>query len=128
MSEISAETIRNAATLMREHAKAATDGPWAWEATGDKDNSWALGLVCDESEQPIRGQLEHGQGVVVDGVCESINGHLSDAEHIASWHPGVALAVAAWLESAVDDPRCGCSLPNCADPDALAVARAYLGC
>lgn len=71
--------------------KAATPGPWAWEATGDKDNSWAVGLVQDDDEQPLSGQIEHGQGVVIDGVCESINGHVPDADHIARHDPARSL-------------------------------------
>jgi hypothetical protein len=43
----------------------------------------------------------------------------STAEHIASWHPAVALAVADWLEATV--------LTDANAPFALAVARAYLG-
>jgi hypothetical protein len=47
----------------------------------------------------------------------------ADAEHIASWHPAVALAVADWLDDTdteghhPDESCCG----------ACEVARAYLG-
>jgi hypothetical protein len=34
-------------------AKAATPGPWAWEATGEKDSSWAVGFVQDEDGNTI---------------------------------------------------------------------------
>jgi hypothetical protein len=27
--------------------RGATDPPWSWEATGEKDNSWCLGVECD---------------------------------------------------------------------------------
>jgi hypothetical protein len=55
-----------------------------------------------------------------------------DAEHIASWHPAVALAVADWLDSLVDAmtnpdaPNSGVSTDR-EERHALAVARAYLG-
>lgn len=119
--------LREAARLMRERAGKATPGPWAWEPTGDKDSSWAVGLVQDEqSEQALAGRLDHGQGIVIDGVCESIDGRLADAEHIASWHPGVALAIADWLdvEGAILERRMS---TESVEVPALRVARAYLG-
>jgi hypothetical protein len=72
-------------------AMAATGTAWAWEATGDKDNSWAVGHVEDEDGRPLSGEIEHGQGIVIDGVCESINGHIPDADHIARHDPARAL-------------------------------------
>ena len=67
--------------------------------------------------------------------------HDDNAEHIASWHPAVALAVAGWLDTAGADIwahgplcECGTSCDACDDNPwepharaALAVARAYLG-
>lgn len=76
-------------------AKDATPGPWAWEATGDKDSSWALGLVQDEDGNDLSGELECGTGVVIDGVCESINGRVPDAAHIARNDPTRMLREAA---------------------------------
>ena len=72
-------------------AKAATGTAWAWEATGDKDNSWAAGHVEGEDGCPLSGEIEHGQGIVIDGVCESINGNLADAAHIARHDPARVL-------------------------------------
>ena len=69
-------------------ALAATGTAWAWEATGDKDNSWTVGHVEGEDGRPLSGEIEHGQGIVIDGVCESINGNLADAAHIARHNPG----------------------------------------
>jgi hypothetical protein len=46
------------------------------------------------------------------------------SQYIASWHPGVALAVADWLERTVIDMEYG---EVTGDDEALAVARAYLG-
>lgn len=55
----------------------------------------------------------------------------ADAEHIASWHPDVALAVADWLDDEADDAerfQAQTRAPRLMVPRrALAVARAYLG-
>jgi hypothetical protein len=48
------------------------------------------------------------------------------AEHIASWHPTVALAVADWLDFSAKVYGGHYSSPK-ADSCALTVARAYLG-
>jgi len=72
-------------------AMAATGTAWAWEATGDKDSSWAVGHVEGEDGRPLSGEIGHGQGVVIDGVCESINGNLADAAHIARHNPARVL-------------------------------------
>ena len=77
-------------------AMAATGTAWAWEATGDKDNSWAAGHVESEDGCPLSGEIEHGQGIVIDGVCESINGNLADAAHIARHDPARALREVAF--------------------------------
>jgi len=82
-------------------ANAATPGPWAWEPTGDKDSSWAVGLVQDEDGSDLSGRLEPGQGVVIDGVCESINGHIPDADHIARHDPARALREVAFKRDMV---------------------------
>ena len=58
-----------------------------------------------------------------------------DAEHIASWHPAVALAVADWLDAtavrveAAREPKDGGARNHGwrGSRQALAVARAYLG-
>jgi hypothetical protein len=95
MDEAASETLITflAARLDEDEAaaKAATPGPWAWEATGDKNSSWALGFVQDEDGNDLSGELEHGAGIVIDGVCGSINGHVPDAAHIARNDPARAL-------------------------------------
>ena len=48
-----------------------------------------------------------------------------DREHIASWSPAVAFAVADWLDREVEWADIGAA--NSPQPEALAVARAYLG-
>jgi hypothetical protein len=77
---MTAELLREAAALMRERAEAATPGPWMraepWDrAVGQVDGPWV-------AETTALGQAT-----------------AANAEHIASWHPAVALAVADWLDA-----------------------------
>jgi len=94
---MSAETLREAAALMRKRAEAATPGPW-WGGGGKgpvrRKQQVALVGVAN-----MRGQGEKGCIAVLAGL----NGHRADdAEHIASWHPAVALAVAELFENLAD--------------------------
>lgn len=129
---MSAEMLRKAASLMRERAEAASPSPWAHE-TGNPGMHHILAddgtFVCDLEDGYAENGLT-GHDVPAD----------DDAEHIASWHPAVALAVADWLEDAAaaadDDVRAYAEerargkypywSPS-VDSQALAVARAYLG-
>jgi uncharacterized protein DUF6221 len=74
-------------------ARAATPGPWAWEATGQKDNSWGLGTVVgDDGETLLSGDVTDVEGAeVVDAVCYQDNGRLADAAHIALHDPADAI-------------------------------------
>jgi hypothetical protein len=97
------DLIREAVRLMRQRAEAATEGPW----TAHPD-----GLVWAERlGDPVSGSTE-----------------IEDAEHIASWHPSVALLVAdalervAWALSFDKD-----LIGRVGYEELLAVARAYLG-
>ena len=112
---MSAEILRRAASLMRERAEAATPGPWV--ASIDNPHFFRQPSV----QAPDQG---HDEEWVAE--CKDARYHgASDAEHIASWHPAVALAVADWLEQHADDHSSyDCNWEPCA---ALAVARAYLG-
>jgi hypothetical protein len=55
----------------------------------------------------------------------------ADAEHIASWHPAVALAVADWLDQHVEQHGPSAGRDECIWNDhacaAIAVALAFLG-
>lgn len=96
-----ADLLREAAELMRQRAQAATVGPWDWAEDG---LVWANRLG-----DPVSGSTE-----------------VEDAEHIASWHPTVALAVAHWLDIQAGGLERG--QDHTADTlQALKVARAYLG-
>ncbi len=100
---MSADLLRRAASLMRERAEAATRGPWVVDGYG-KDG-WQV----------------NGDGTVF-ADCHVFQ---NDADHIASWHPAVALAVADWLEAdATVIERHGLDVTV---SKAYAVARAYLG-
>lgn len=119
---MSAEILREAASLMRERAEAATRGPW----------------FADGRDVRGPGDWMDADFVLGFDACPT----QVDADHIASWHPVVALAVADWLEEtadhlsvetnqyadgsvclAVDAAAADCSIFQ----SALAVARAYLG-
>lgn len=93
-----ADAVLQAARLIRKRADAATRGPWR---RGERFGIWTADSAA----------------LVVSGGAT----HAPDAEHIASWHPVVALAVADALEAMVNsgDERQLAS--------ALAVARVYLG-
>lgn len=110
---MSAAKLREAAALMRSRAGAATDGPWGVASVG-------------------------GQGFAVhrgEHTTVSLFSARYDADHIASWHPAVALAVADWLESVAgamtppgeDVPAAGRHINSRDEAHALAVATAYLG-
>jgi len=102
---MSAETLRRAASLMRERASATDAAP-------EGAAHWFAPMTF-----------------VHDGFARE------DAVHIASWHPGVALTVSAWLDSvadadeppAHDGPHKGRTIAHVDENFAVAVARAYLG-
>ena len=102
------ETLREAAKVLRERAGAATPGPW--EAAQD--------------------HLTHSVGADVRSVpsggyaaadCCGYQGASTneDAAYIATMHPGVALALADWLDETAR------WVPIMEEP--LAVAEAVLG-
>jgi hypothetical protein len=113
---MSAELLRRAAAKMRETANAATSSPWGRASTD-------------------------GQGVAVhhgahDTVC--LYADRPDAEHIVSWHPDVALAVADLLDNAAEDqellavygelgPVHDTIMRRLAHQKAVHLARVYLG-
>jgi hypothetical protein len=105
---VSAEKLREAARLMKARAEAATQGPWGKGDPKANDGFWLTVGVWSGDPDNCHAECDRRQ----------------DAEHIASWDPAVALAVADWLDA--------CALVTEVAPDrhkglALAVARAYLG-
>lgn len=94
-TETPAETLRRAAEMMRAAANLATAGPYVVIPTGGhveifgRDHFWVAQAGCDETTQ-----AHH------------------DARYIAAMHPGVALAVAAWLQAEADAHDSGMAASN----------------
>lgn len=110
---MSAETLRRAAALMRERAESASGSPWQHVAIEDEDGA------ADSYVISLTGFTSIGEDV---GEAMAVG----DAEHIASWHPAVALAVAGLLEFAAPFGN----QPQPYSPTvehAMTIARAYLG-
>lgn len=107
--------LREASRLMRERAESASQGRWHHLCMGSEGCS----VIND-------GHLRERRHVAFCGRKEWKADH-ADAEHIASWHPLPALAVAAlldkiaWMGELDKDTlaRVGCD-------EAIAIARAYL--
>lgn len=123
---MSAARLREAARQMRINAEAATTGPWeAWsgsEAGGGEYISAADGYTL--------------------GIDPGLSGDVGwararlDAEHIASWHPVIALAVADLLDAmseahihipGSDSEKLVYDMPGMENSPAMKVADAYLG-
>jgi hypothetical protein len=90
---MSAETLRRAASLMRERAGNASDGPWRSFVEG-RDHLGGDSVIC-------------GPGADIYVRLDAANRTTTTAwtgtqDHIASWHPAVALAVADWLDEVAE--------------------------
>lgn len=119
-----AEELRAAAKAMRERAEGCEPRRWHWNAPRDK-----------RYPQQVRSD----GNVTLIAECYIDPGHRPyEAEHIASWHPLVALAVADFLDAAGNDAGAAVmrddgepDLDWCDEPgtivQALKIARAYLG-
>lgn len=125
---MSAEILREAAALMRARAEAATPGPWlAIVGSGPKRRVQQTALV---GVADLRGHGEKGCLAVFAGLNKR---RADDAEHMAAWHPPVALAVADYLDHAAARAESkiahggGAEAVWSHEHDALTVARAYLG-
>lgn len=125
---MSADLLRQAANLIRKRAQAAAPGPWEAYKRNVPEHGGLL--------------VEHlgVQDSYADGVFECDNSSRRDVEHIASWHPLVALAVADWLDATAARHaseygarvrefglRHADAFTPDLDENALTVARAYLG-
>ncbi len=115
---MSAEKLRQAAALMRERAEAATPSPWVL---------WVDGIYRNP-EQNDQGWLQYDARIAEVGDDPDDFVTEPDADHIASWHPAVALAVADWLDHAAESADLN-RTPYVDDHyrAALKVATAYLG-
>lgn len=115
-ADMSADTLRRAAEVMRSKAEWANEGPW--RAHWGRDSVHADLRAHPDGGAPF--------GLSSDLVPP-------DAEHIASWHPPVAVAVADWLnvvEAWLDEfggmPAESVGEMHIVAKYALAVANAYL--
>ena len=109
------DDLRRAATLLRERAEAARRATasevWRSEPNGTSWTVW--GTVEDDWRRRV-------------GVVRSYDA----AAHIAALHPGVALALADWLDTVAVYAEAVYAESEGYPPGpshALAVARAYLG-
>jgi hypothetical protein len=110
------EELRFAAKLLRERADAATPGPWQHMCLGSE------GCLVLRATGTLRERGPHGR-VARFGQKEWQADH-ADAEYVATMHPGVARALADWLDRTVTDDEYG---EVTGFDEALAVARACLG-
>jgi hypothetical protein len=134
IDETPVQTLRRAATLMRERAAMATPGPWR---NSEVDGNRYAALVAD---RPHPDRMKNGGWDWDEGYGGCLIGESlmsSDRRYIAAMHPGVALAAAAMLDDAAENAEL--QAPNgdlraqwdmrihIATKHALAFARAYLG-
>lgn len=123
MTAADVDLLRRAAALMRERAEAARAG--AWRAEESKMTEGAHVIVAEWASGPRR---------VATCAGSLPEGNALNAEHIASWHPAVALAVAVLLDneasliaSTEEYPDLHMPLNGARVDLLLTVARAYLG-
>lgn len=125
MNTTPATLLRQAADKLRQLATAdgITPGPWRY----DPDTYW--------NRSPFFGQEYVGAGPAREIDCvagtgpEGQPGAAEDAAFIAAMHPGVAVALAGWLESEVVrlEHSTHPEWQEIVAPHAFAVARAVLG-
>ncbi len=87
---MSAEVLREAAAKMRATAQAAEPGRW---------KTWGMSVLADP-----KGTSDLDDAIPVaehlhSPSTSSLRLHTGNVDHIASWHPAVALAVADWLDA-----------------------------
>ena len=113
--------LRRAAELMKTRAGAATPGPWEAEDHGD---CWQLFGAAVPGFPPLQLIKAPKHGTLYAEYWPAP----ADSAHIAAWHPGVALAVAAVLKHRASGHGDLAGEPGGADPDPfIALARIYLG-
>lgn len=102
--------LRAAADKIRARAEVATPGPWKADHREYPERIYG---GPTESDAVVSGSRWNGEASVFDNS--------DDAYHIALWHPGIALLVAAWLDQVADVHQEG--FREASGP-ALALARA----
>lgn len=81
------ETLRAAAARLRQVAGAATPGPWQYVIEAP------CGTVIEYA------YVEAGDDLVADCGAADDAETTADARYIATMHPGVAVALARWLDA-----------------------------
>ena len=85
-------------------ARAATPGPWCWEAHGQKSNDWTVGYSEDDNGTPLTGEIREpdfiGRKCVV--IEQENSTGYSDAAYIAAANPATVLALVACLRDALN--------------------------
>ena len=118
---MSAERLREAAKVLRQRAGAATPPadpqPGGWMGSSVDGTTWLFG-----------GPAEHGYRTTTimhtDESCDECYGpDGDDMDYIATMHPGVALALADWLDDTAGEVESYATWSE----HALAVADAILG-
>lgn len=107
------DTLARAAKLIRERASAAVPGPW---------------LVSDGNHVAVpMAQLPNpsARGMNAAHPYELAGPTDATTRHIASWHPGAALPIAAMLDEIAQDWESARYRPWA--PSVVNAARAYLG-
>ncbi len=148
MADSPADELRAAAALMRKRAKEATPGPWERPLDIRHKNSVIAALPEDERGEWVGGVIparfashkgllgryagQRERVGIVSAAIWSLGSFMRkrsgrDLDYIASMHPGVALAVADWLDSAAERDGQVMVLVREEWDAALNVARAYLG-
>ncbi|MEN3123244.1 hypothetical protein [Janibacter sp. LM] len=104
---MSAERLRQAATVLRERAEAATPGPWKADRRGG-----------------VTGRFE-GMTEVISESTDQVH-----ADYIATMHPGVALVVAesldntaAWLDEGLGTSGLNTNYGDAWDDTVLSATR-----
>lgn len=109
--------VREAVALMtleqlREIARRATAGPWAYEITSSKGgDGFIVGGACDEHGNPISGEIKRDEecdDFIVDEVVrgpviadgEGNRNAYGDGRYIGTFSPPVALALIGVAEAA----------------------------
>ncbi len=131
---MTATRLREAAAKLRGFAEDATPGPW--ESSLIEYRSGGSTWELTHPHVGAGGHALHPMNVVKASDC-CWQPHRADAEFIATMHPGVALALAAWLEAEASsrefdrravEKRLKIELdPLPVSAEALAVADAVLG-
>lgn len=112
---MSADLLRRAAALIRDRAEAASPSPWKQAC------AWRKGVEFGDGPETKLAPVHWGKA------------RAANTEHIASWHPDIALAVARWLDYEADEigPLVGPDGRQITyvhgNPYAVTIARAYLG-